>query len=168
MIQGKLFEFTVSLSELEAHLWEAANILRGSPYDLAVKLGVVGAAKGLPADLSFNKDYFKDFGGSMSPQLKDVFTQIDSLNKEERLEVLHYLERRVQEDDKVDEGQAIDADYEHLLQYIAETKNTECRRPLQDFRGIAPNLLEGQDAQEWVRQMRSESDEREQVWRKLE
>ncbi|MFP4100735.1 type I restriction-modification system subunit M N-terminal domain-containing protein [Coleofasciculus sp.] len=33
MIQGKLFEFTVSLSELEAHLWEAANILRGSPVD---------------------------------------------------------------------------------------------------------------------------------------
>ncbi|NET91134.1 MAG: hypothetical protein F6K45_24095 [Kamptonema sp. SIO1D9] len=139
-----------------------------SAYDLAVKLGVIGAAKGLPADVSFNPDYLKDFVGSMSPKVKDVFTQIDSLNKEERLEVLHYLEQRVQEDERVEEGQSIDANYEHLLQYISETKNTECRRPLQDFRGIAPNLLEGQDAQEWVSQMRNESDEREQVWRKLE
>jgi|GEM_PF-1449509 len=142
--------------------------MAGIAYDLAVKLGGVGAAKGLPGDLSFNLAYLKYFGGSMSPQLKDFFTQIDSLNKEERLEVLHYLEQRVQEDDTVDKGQGIDADYEHLLQYIAETKNTECRRPLQEFRGIAPNLLAGQDAQEWVSQMRSESDEREQVWRKSE
>ncbi|WP_044204330.1 hypothetical protein [Coleofasciculus chthonoplastes] len=104
----------------------------------------------------------------MSTQLQDVFNQIDSLNKQERLEVLHYLEQRVQEDDKVEECQDIDADYEHLLQYIAETKNTECRRPLQDFRGIAPNLLAGQDAQEWVSQMRDEWEERERVWRKPE
>jgi len=59
-------------------------------------------------------------------------------------------------------------DYEHLLQYIAETKNTECRRPLQEFRGIAPNLLEGQDAQEWVSQMRDEWEERDRAWRKSE
>jgi len=104
----------------------------------------------------------------MSPQVKDVFTQIDSLNKEERLEVLHYLEQRVQEDDKVEEGQAIDANYERLLQYIAETKNKKRQRSLQEFRGIAPNLLEGQDAQEWVSQMRDEWEEREQVWRKPE
>lgn len=139
-----------------------------SAYDLALKLGVVGAAKGLPADLSFNKDYFKDFGGSMSPKLKDVFTQIDNLNKEERLEVLHYLERRVQEDYKVEEGQAIDAGYEHLLQYIAENKNKKRQRSLQDFRGIAPNLLAGQDTQKWVSQMRGEWEERERVWRKPE
>ncbi|MEC4807434.1 MAG: hypothetical protein SAJ72_24655 [Jaaginema sp. PMC 1080.18] len=104
----------------------------------------------------------------MSPQVKDVFAQIDSLNKEERLEVLHYLEQRVQEDDKVEEGQAIDANYEHLLQYIAETKNKKRERSLQEFRGIAPNLLEGQDAQEWVSQMRDEWEERERVWRKPE
>jgi len=104
--------------------------------------------KGLPSDLSFNPDYLEDFGGSMSPQLEDVFTQIDSLNKEERLEVFHYLEQRVQEDDKVEEGQSIDADHEHLLQYIAETKNKKRQRSVQEFRGIAPNLLEGQDAQE--------------------
>lgn len=33
MIQEKLFESKITLSELESHLWEAANILRGSPVD---------------------------------------------------------------------------------------------------------------------------------------
>lgn len=33
MIQGSLFDFPLTLSELESHLWEAANILRGSPVD---------------------------------------------------------------------------------------------------------------------------------------
>ncbi len=33
MIQGQLFESTITLSELASHLWEAANILRGSPVD---------------------------------------------------------------------------------------------------------------------------------------
>ena len=42
------------------------------------------------------------------------------------------------------------------------------QRSLQDFRGIAPNLLKGQDAQEWVSQMRGEWEERERVWRKPE
>lgn len=52
----------------------------------------------------------------MSPQLKDVFTQIDSLNKKERLEVLHYLEQRVQEEDQVEEGQSLDASGEETEQ----------------------------------------------------
>lgn len=33
MVQGKLFETSITLSELSSHLWEAANILRGSPVD---------------------------------------------------------------------------------------------------------------------------------------
>jgi len=33
MVQGQLFESKITLSELESHLWEAANILRGSPVD---------------------------------------------------------------------------------------------------------------------------------------
>ncbi|MBW4528513.1 MAG: type I restriction-modification system subunit M [Phormidium tanganyikae FI6-MK23] len=33
MIQGKLFDPSITLSELKSHLWEAANILRGSPVD---------------------------------------------------------------------------------------------------------------------------------------
>ncbi|MBD2239332.1 SAM-dependent DNA methyltransferase [Aulosira sp. FACHB-113] len=33
MIQGTLFETSITLPELSSHLWEAANILRGSPVD---------------------------------------------------------------------------------------------------------------------------------------
>jgi hypothetical protein len=31
-------------------------------YDAAVRLGIIGCAKGLPRDLSTNKRYFKGFG----------------------------------------------------------------------------------------------------------
>jgi HTH-type transcriptional regulator/antitoxin HigA len=34
-----------------------------SAYNLAVKLGVIGAAKNLPPDLSSNKEYMSGFGG---------------------------------------------------------------------------------------------------------
>lgn len=33
MMQQSLFHPAITLSELESHLWEAANILRGSPVD---------------------------------------------------------------------------------------------------------------------------------------
>jgi len=33
-----------------------------SCYDAAVRLGIIGCAKGLPRDLSTNKKYFKGFG----------------------------------------------------------------------------------------------------------
>jgi hypothetical protein len=33
MVQPQLFHPPITLSELESHLWEAANILRGSPVD---------------------------------------------------------------------------------------------------------------------------------------
>ncbi len=33
MTQPNLFEQPITLSDLESHLWEAANILRGSPVD---------------------------------------------------------------------------------------------------------------------------------------
>jgi type I restriction-modification system DNA methylase subunit len=33
MVQSKLFEATITLPELESKLWQAANILRGSPVD---------------------------------------------------------------------------------------------------------------------------------------
>ena len=33
MVQGNLFKSSMTLSELESHIWEAANILRGSPVD---------------------------------------------------------------------------------------------------------------------------------------
>ncbi|MEQ8958152.1 MAG: hypothetical protein RLP02_09550 [Coleofasciculus sp. C2-GNP5-27] len=132
--------------------------------DLAVKLGGVGAAKDCSPDLSYNKK----FGVRMSSKLKEIFHQIDHLNKKEMLAIFYYLERRIQEKENLEESQAIDAIPENLLQYIAETKNKKRQRSLQDFRGIAPNFLEGQDAQEWVSQMRGEWEERDRVWRKPE
>jgi len=42
---------------------ESAQETEQSAYDLAVKLGVIGAAKNLPPDLSSNKEYMSGFGG---------------------------------------------------------------------------------------------------------
>ncbi|MEC4804518.1 MAG: hypothetical protein SAJ12_21425 [Jaaginema sp. PMC 1079.18] len=39
----------------------------------------------------------------MSPQLENIFTQIDSLNKEEQIEVFHYLEQRLHDDKEKDD-----------------------------------------------------------------
>ena len=47
---------------LEAHL---AQEPAGSAYELAQRLGLVGCAKGLPADLSTNPKYFEGFGKSV-------------------------------------------------------------------------------------------------------
>ncbi|MFP4103027.1 hypothetical protein [Coleofasciculus sp.] len=124
----------------------------------------MSAAKDCYPDLSYNKN----FGVSMSSRLKEIFHQIDDLTKKEMLEIFYYLEQRIREKYNLEESQAIDAIPENLLQYIAETKNKKRQRSLQDFRGIAPNLLEGKDAQEWVSQMRGEWEERERVWRKPE
>ena len=33
IVQGQLFESYITLSKLESYIWEAANILRGSPVD---------------------------------------------------------------------------------------------------------------------------------------
>ena len=45
---------------LEEHFAEEGP----TAYELAKKLGILGAAKGLPADLSTNKKYFRGFGKS--------------------------------------------------------------------------------------------------------
>lgn len=90
----------------------------------------------------------------MRTNLKDIFTQIDRLNKKEQLEVFHYLEQRFQKELDADKIQYNESDYENLLQYITDNSDKECKRYLGEFRGIAPNLLEGQDAQEWVNQQR--------------
>lgn len=101
----------------------------------------------------------------MNTNLKEYLTQIDKLNKEEQIEVFHYLGQHLHEDADAKEKQAYESDYEDLLQYIAEHAGKEYRRSLQEFRGIAPNLLAGQDVQEWVNQLRDEWAEREKVWR---
>lgn len=39
-----------------------AALAQQSCYDLGQKLGIIGATKDLPSDLSTNKDYFEGFG----------------------------------------------------------------------------------------------------------
>ena len=45
----------------EAHL--EAETPAESCLDIARRVGLVGCAKGLPPDLSTNRDYFEEFGG---------------------------------------------------------------------------------------------------------
>lgn len=90
----------------------------------------------------------------MTSQLKNIVHQIERLNDKEQLEILHYLKQRFPEENSLQTNQAVDNDYQFLLQYLAETKNIESKRTLQEFRGIAPDLLKGQDAQVWVSEMR--------------
>ena len=75
----------------------------------------------------------------MSPQLQQVL-QDEQLTLEEQLEVISHtteqLKRRV-------EGKS------------------QTKRRWQELRGIAPNLLDGKDAQQWVNELRNEWDERE-------
>jgi hypothetical protein len=76
----------------------------------------------------------------MSPLLEQVLQNLEQLTPEEQLEVMNQAKQHLQR---------------------RETKNQ--KRKLSEFRGIAPNLLEGQDAQAWVNELRSEWDERERI-----
>jgi hypothetical protein len=76
----------------------------------------------------------------MSPLLEQVLQNLEQLTPEEQLEVMNQAKQHLQ---------------------LRETKTQ--KRKLSEFRGIAPNLLEGQDAQAWVNELRSEWDERERT-----
>lgn len=76
----------------------------------------------------------------MSPLLKQVLQEIEQLTIEEQLEVISHTT-------------------EQLKRWTLTQPNP--KRSWQELCGIAPNLLNGQDAQEWVNQLRSEWDERE-------
>ncbi len=75
----------------------------------------------------------------MSPLLQDLLQQAEQLSYEERLELI----RGVAESLK------------------SQPNQTSGKRKLSEFRGIAPNLLEGRDAQDWVNELRGEWEERE-------
>jgi len=75
----------------------------------------------------------------MSPQLQQVLQEIEQLTLEEQLEVISHTTEQ--------------------LKRRAEGKQT--KRSWQELRGIAPNLLNGKDAQQWVNELRDEWDERE-------
>ena len=76
----------------------------------------------------------------MSPLLKQVLQEIEQLTIEEQVEVISHTT-------------------EQLKRRTLTQPNP--KQSWHELRGIAPNLLNGQDAQEWVNQLRSEWDERE-------
>jgi hypothetical protein len=80
----------------------------------------------------------------MSPLLERVLSEIDQLGPEEQRLVMVHLTERVQEP-------------------VVKQK-----RKLSEFYGVAPNLLEGVDAQEWVNTLRGEWDDRETNLRQAE
>ncbi|MDX2213083.1 MAG: hypothetical protein SFY66_07315 [Oculatellaceae cyanobacterium bins.114] len=71
----------------------------------------------------------------MSPLLQQVLQEIEQLTPAEQLEVISYATEQ--------------------LKQRALTQ-TNPKRSWRELRGIAPNVLDGQDAQEWVNQLRSE------------
>ncbi|HEY9647803.1 MAG TPA: hypothetical protein V6C88_15615 [Chroococcidiopsis sp.] len=81
----------------------------------------------------------------MSPLLQEVLRQVEQLLPAERLELVQ----------KVLEG---------LKKPNFPENSTLAKRRVSEFYGIAPNLLEGRDAQEWVNELRDEWSERETGW----
>lgn len=76
----------------------------------------------------------------MSPLLQKVLQEIEQLTTEEQFEVISHVTEQ--------------------LKRRTATRN-QSKRSWRELRGIAPNILDGQDAQEWVNQLRSEWTERE-------
>jgi len=93
----------------------------------------------------------------MTPNLKYIINQIDTLSQNEKLKIFQYLAQQLQ----VLSTAPNLSDNETLVQYIRDDKDQESERSLKEFKGIAPNLLEGQDAQDWVDRQRDEWAERQ-------
>jgi hypothetical protein len=77
----------------------------------------------------------------MSPLLQEILNQVKQLPVGDRQELIRQLSEEI---------------HDHT------TAPPQPKRSWRELRGIAPNLLNGQDAQEWVNELRSEWDEREQ------
>lgn len=75
----------------------------------------------------------------MSPLLQQVLSEIAQLAPEERLQLIAHIQ--------------------HM------ENQTQPKKSWQDLEGIAPNLLKGQDAQDWVNQIREEWNDREEMLR---
>lgn len=76
----------------------------------------------------------------MSSLLQQVLQEIEQLTPEEQLEVISHVTDQLKR------------------RTVTQTKP---KRSWRELRGIAPNVLNGQDAQEWINQLRNEWDERE-------
>ena len=88
----------------------------------------------------------------MTSNLNYIINQIDTLNQNEKLELFQYLAQQLQ----VPSAPPNLSDDEKLVQYIQNYADQESERSLKDFKGIAPNLIDGQDAQDWLNQQRNE------------
>lgn len=77
----------------------------------------------------------------MSPLLTKILQEIEQLTIEEKFQIITYTT-------------------EQLKRQTIIPKTS--KHSLSDLRGILPNILEGQDAQEWVSELRQEWQQREQ------
>lgn len=75
----------------------------------------------------------------MSPLMEQILQEIEQLTPDEQKQLSERLAERV----KSSEGA------------------NQPKRSWQELRGIAPNILEGKDAQDWVNELRDEWEERE-------
>ncbi|NEP47679.1 MAG: hypothetical protein F6K65_02160 [Moorea sp. SIO3C2] len=87
---------------------------------------MIDAAKNLPYDLRGNLDNIKGLVNKMPTNLKDIFTQIDRLNKKEQLEVFHYLEQRFKKELDADKIKYNESDYENLLFWSLWNRHLAC------------------------------------------
>ena len=76
----------------------------------------------------------------MSPHLEAVLQSITQLSSREKLEVISYITEQ--------------------LKQQAEPE-VQVRRSWRELRGVAPNILGGQDAQDWVNEQRDEWEDRQ-------
>ena len=84
----------------------------------------------------------------MSLSIERVLSEIDQLTLVEQMRVLEHLVKQIK--------QSVEA----------VTVTPKPKYKVTDFYCIAPDLLEGIDAQEWVNQLRNEWEERE-TWRQI-
>jgi hypothetical protein len=75
----------------------------------------------------------------MSPLLEQILQEIEQLSPDEQKQLSERLAERVKSSEVVNQP----------------------KRSWQELRGIAPNILGGRDAQEWVNELRNEWEERE-------
>lgn len=76
----------------------------------------------------------------MKPLLKQVLQDIEQLTLEEQFEVINHTTEQLKR---------------------RTVNQNKPKRSWRELRGIAPDLLAGQDAQEWVHRSRSQWNERE-------
>jgi hypothetical protein len=78
----------------------------------------------------------------MSPQLQQVLTEIDRLSSTEQIQVIEHITVNLKE--------------------VVTTAQPRKSKSWRDLAGIAPNLLNGEDAQAWVNRERNEWSQREE------